>query len=305
MRTTKYYKRIRTGGKIIKALFRALFLLGVGFVMLYPILFMISNSLKSVSDALDPTVVWIPSGTDLFNFKMAFKLLNFKDTLVNTLLLVVPCVIIQVITCLFVSYGFARFEFRFKGLLFGLLVFSLIVPVQTYIIPLYVNMKTMNLLNTYWQFYIMALLGTGIRSGLYIYIFRQYFRGLPKELEEAAYLDGCNPLRTFLHIMVPNVKGAILVVFVLSFVWYYNDYTLTGMLLNSDYPLSIALTGASTALNNTVQGMVGQTIGSDIKLLSDSILSAACLIVAMPLIGVYVAVQKHFTEGIERSGLVG
>ena len=305
MKTTNYYKRIRTGGNIIKSLFRALFLMGVGFVMLYPILFMISNSFKSVSDALDPTVVWIPSGTDMFNFKMAFKLLKYKDALMNTLILVVPCVIIQVITCLFVSYGFARFEFRFKGLLFGLLVFSLIVPVQSYIIPLYVNMKTMNLLNTYWQFYIMALLGTGIRSGLYIYIFRQYFRGLPKELEEAAYLDGCNPLRTFLHIMVPNVKGAILVVFVLSFVWYYNDYTLTGMLLNSNYPLSIALTGVSTALNNTVQGMVGQTIGSDIKLLSDSILSAACLIVALPLIGVYVAVQKHFTEGIERSGLVG
>ena len=305
MRTMKYYKQIRTGGNIIKALFRALFLMGVGFVMLYPILFMISNSFKSVSDALDPTVVWIPSGTDLFNFKMAFKLLGYKDALKNTLILVMPCVIIQVITCLFVSYGFARFEFRFKGLLFGLLVFSLIVPVQTYIIPLYVNMKTLHLLDTYWQFYLMAALGTGIRSGLYIYIFRQYFRGLPKELEEAAYLDGCNPLRTFLHIMVPNVKGAILVVFVLSFVWYYNDYTLTGMLLNSDYPLSIALTGVSTALNNTVQGMVGQTIGSDIKLLSDSILSAACLIVALPLIGVYVAVQKHFTEGIERSGLVG
>ena len=305
MKTTKYYKQIRTGGNIIKGLFRALFLMGVGFVMLYPILFMISNAFKSVSDALDPTVVWIPSGTALFNLQMAFKLLGYKDALKNTLILVMPCVIIQVITCLFVSYGFARFEFRFKGLLFGLLVFSLIVPVQSYIIPLYVNMKTMHLLDTYWQFYIMALLGTGIRSGLYIYIFRQYFRGLPKELEEAAYIDGCNPLRTFLHIMVPNVKGAILVVFVLSFVWYYNDYTLTGMLLNNDYPLSIALTGTSTALNNTVQGMVGQTIGSDIKLLSDSILSAACLIVALPLIGVYVAVQKHFTEGIERSGLVG
>ena len=305
MRTMKYYKQIRMGGNIIKSVFRALFLMGVGFVMLYPILFMISNSFKSVSDALDPTVVWIPSGTDMFNFKMAFKLLKFSDTMKNTLLLVVPCVVIQVITCLFVSYGFARFEFRFKGLLFGLLIFSLIVPVQTYIIPLYVNMKNMHLLNTYWQFYIMAALGTGIRSGLYIYIFRQYFRGLPKELEEAAYLDGCNPLRTFLHIMVPNVKGAILVVFVLSIVWYYNDYTLTGMLLNSDYPLSISLTGVSTALNNTVQGMVGQTMGSDIKLLSESILSAACLIVALPLIGVYVAVQKHFTEGIERSGLVG
>lgn len=305
MTKEKRYRLVRKSGSALKSLFRTLFLLGVGFVMLYPILFMISNAFKSVNDALDPTVVWIPSGMELFNFKMAFRLLGYKDALKNTLLIVLPSVLIQVASCLFISYGFARFKFRFKKFLFGLLIFSLIVPVQSYIIPLYVNLKTMHLFDTYFQFYLQAALGTGIRSGLYIFIFRQFFRNLPKELEEAAYLDGCNPLGTFLKIMVPNMKGAILIVFVFSFVWYYNDYTMTGMLLNSNFPLSIALTNVSTALGNTVQNMAGQLVGSDIKLLGDSILSAACLIVALPLIGVYIAVQKHFTEGIERSGVVG
>lgn len=305
MKSQKRYRSIRKTTSALKSLCRALFLLGVGFVMLYPILFMVANSFKSVNDTLDPTVVWIPSGIELFNFKMAFQLLDYPEALKNTLLIVLPCVLIQVASCLFIAYGFARFQFRFKKFLFGLLIFSLVVPVQSYMIPLYVNLKTMHLFDTYFQFYLQAALGTGIRSGLYIFIFRQFFRNLPKELEEAACIDGCNPLGTFFKIMVPNMKGAILIVFVFSFVWYYNDYTMTGMLLNSDYPLSIALTNVSTALGNTVQNMAGQLAGSDIKLLSDSILSAACLLVALPLIGVYIAVQKHFTEGFERSGIVG
>ena len=90
-----------------------------------------------------------------------------------------------------------------------------------------------------------------------------------------------------------------------SVVWYYNDYSLTGMLLNKNFPLSIALTGVSTSLGNQLQNMSGLTTGSDIKLLSDSILSAACLITALPLIGFYAVVQKYFTGGIERTGIVG
>lgn len=305
MRDFKNRRALRRGMSVGKGLLRGLFLLGVGFVMLYPILFMLSNSFKGVSDALDPTVVWLPKSPGLYSFKMAFQLLDYGAALKNTLLIVVPCVLIQVASCLFIAYGFARFKFRLQKPLFGLLIFSMIVPVQSYIIPLYVNLKAMHLFDTYLQFYLQAALGTGIRSGLYIFVFRQFLRNLPSELEEAAFLDGCNPIQTFFRIIVPNMKGAILIVFVFSLVWYYNDSTLTGMLLNSDFPLSIALTNVSTTLNNTVQNMSGQAIGSDIKILSDSILSAACLIVALPLIGVYAVVQKHFTEGIERSGIVG
>ena len=295
----------KTGAaKWIKAIVRAVFLLGVGFVMVYPVLFMLSNSLKTVSDTFDPTVVWIPTKFTLYNFKMAFSLMNYGEALKSTLTILVPSVVLQVVSCLFISYGFARFDFKGKKWLFGLLIFNIIVPVQTYMIPLYVNLQSMHLLNTTWQFYIQAALGTGIRSGLYIFILRQFFRNMPAELEEAACIDGCSPLGTFLRVMVPNVIPAILTVTVFSVVWYYNDYTLSGMLLNSKFPLSVTVTGVSTVLSNRLQNMAGQTVGADLKLLSDSILSAACLIVVLPLIGMYVVVQRYFTEGVDRTGIV-
>ncbi|MBQ4102380.1 MAG: carbohydrate ABC transporter permease [Oscillospiraceae bacterium] len=291
--------------KLLLSLFRSVFLLGVGFVMLYPVLFMTSESFKTVSDTFDPTVIWIPSSFQLYNFKMAFDLMNYGQALINTVTILIPSVILQVASCLFISYGFARFKVRGINFFFGLLIFSIIVPVQSYMIPLYVNLQSMHLLNTSWQFYLQALLGTGIRSGLYIFILRQFFKNLPKELEEAAYIDGCNPFFTFLYVTMPNVKPAILTITVFSVVWYYNDYVLSGMLLNDHFPLSVTLTGVSTALNNQLQNMAGQTLGADIKLLSDAILAAACLIVVLPLISLYLVVQRYFTEGVERTGIVG
>ena len=96
----------------VKSILRTVFLVGVGFVMLYPVLFMLSNSFKSVNDTLDPTVVWIPSGFNLFSFKTALELLKFGESFKNTLLIVLPCVIFQVVSCLFIAYGFARFRFN-------------------------------------------------------------------------------------------------------------------------------------------------------------------------------------------------
>lgn len=290
---------------LLKSVIRAIFLLGTGFIMLYPVLFMLSSSFKTVQDTFDPTVVWIPTGLNLYNFKMAFQLIGYSEAMKSTLRILVPSVLLQVASSLFVAYGFARFQFKGKSALFGLLLFNIIVPTQTYMIPLYVNLQSMHLLNTTWQFYIQAALGTGIRSGLYIFILRQFFRNMPKELEEAAFIDGCGPMRTFLRVMVPNVTPAILTVTVFSVVWYYNDYVLSGMLLNDKFPLSVAVTGVSTALNNQLQNMAGQTMGADIKLLSDSILAAACLIVVLPLIAMYVLVQRFFTESVERTGIVG
>ena len=291
--------------QVFFSLFRAVFLLGVGFVMMYPVLFMLSSSFKTVSDTFDPTVIWIPSDFQLYNFKMAFNLLHYDKALANTLIIVIPSVILEICSCLLAAYGFARFKVRGRGLLFGILIFSIIVPVQSYMIPFYVNARALHLLNTKWQFWVYAALGAGIRSGLYIFILRQFFRNLPKELEEAAYMDGCNPFFTFLYVTMPNVKPAILTIAVFSAVWYYNDYTYTGMLMSEDFPLSVALTNVSTALNNKLQNMAGQVVGADIKLLSDSILAAACLIVVLPIISLYLVVQKYFTEGVERTGIVG
>lgn len=291
--------------KWIKIAVRSVFLLGTGFIMLYPVLFMLSGSFKTVQDTFDPTVVWIPSGFSIYNFQVAFRLLDFSAAFKNTMSILIPSVILQIASSLFIAYGFARFDFKFKSILFGLLIFNIIVPAQTYMIPLYVNLGRMNLMNSTLQFYLQAAFGTGIRSGLYIFILRQFFRNMPKELEEAALIDGCGPMRTFLKVMVPNVVPAILTVTVFSIVWYYNDHLLSGMLLNNNFPLSVAVTGVSTALNNRLQNIAGQGIGADLKLLSESILSAACLMVVLPLIAMYVLVQRYFTESVERTGIVG
>lgn len=286
-------------------LVRAVFLLGVGFVTLYPVIYMVSASFMSVNDTLNPTVVWLPSGLNWFNFRKAFELLKYGETLINTVKLVVPCVLLQVISSLFISYGFARFKFRGRTVLFILLIFNMIVPAKCYMIPTYVLMSNLKLLDSYLQFYVQAVLGVGIRSALYIFILRQFFMNMPKELEEAAFIDGCNPMQTFLRVMVPNVFSALLTITVFSFVWYYNDYTMSGMLLNKNFPLAVQITNVSSALDASVQYMTGQAMIADIKILKASILAAACLITVLPLIIAYIFVQRHFTEGIERTGIVG
>lgn len=291
--------------KVGGGLFRTIFLLGVGYVTLYPLLFMISTSFMSVSDTLDATVVWLPSGLNWFNFQKAFDLMQYGEALKNTLSIVLPCVALQVVSCVFIAYGFARFKVPGLAVLFAILLFNIIVPSNCYIIPVYVLMTELKLINTVWQFYIQALLGVGIRSALYIFIIRQFFRTMPKELEEAAFIDGCNPLQTFLRIMVPNIKPAILTVSVLSLVWYYNDSSTIGMLLNGNYPLSVAVTAVGSALETSMQYLTGQAITADLKILRSSILAAACLIVVLPITVIYILVQKHFTEGIERTGIVG
>lgn len=284
---------------------RTIFLLGVGYVTLYPMLLMISSSFMSVSDTLDATVVWLPSGLNWFNFQKAFELMKYGEALKNTITIVLPCVVLQVVSCVFIAYGFARFKVPGLGVLFAILLFNIIVPTDCYIIPVYVLMSKLKLVNTVWQFYIQALLGAGIRSALYIFIIRQFFRTMPKELEEAAFIDGCNPFQTFMRIMVPNIKPAILTVSVLSLVWYYNDSSTIGMLLNGNYPLSVAVTSVGAALETSLQYLTGQSVSTDLKLLKGSILAAACLIMVLPITAVYILVQKHFTEGIERTGIVG
>lgn len=292
-------------GISITHIVRTFFLLGVGFITLYPVIYMISASFMSVEDTLNPITIWLPSSLNWSNFQNAFELLDYSATLKNTFLFVVPCVVLQIVSCLFISYGFARFKFKGRNILFVLLIFNILVPPKCYIIPTYVFMSDLQLLDSYAQFYIQAALGVGIRSALYIFILRQFFKNMPKELEEAAHIDGCNPFQIFIKIMVPNVSSALLTVTVFSFVWYYNDYTMSGMLLNSKFPLAVEITNVSHALDASAQYMTGQASIADMKILRASILAAACLITVIPLILLYIFVQRYFTEGVERTGIVG
>lgn len=306
---------------IIAKIFRFLFLLGMSYVLLYPVLFLLSNAFRAPIDRLDPTIIWIPKTLTLSNFAYADELIGFKDSILKTLGILVPSVIIQVFVCLMVAYGFSRFQFKGRNILFACLIFTIIVPTSTIIIPLYVKFRyfdfffigqllrsfnhgeavTINILNTNWPFYIMAATGVGIRSGLYIYMIRQFFSGMPKELEEAAYVDGCNPFSTFLRIMVPNVGSIIIVIVLFSVVWYWNDYYLSVMFFQDNYPLSVGVTVLQDRLSLLSESMSAENMA----LAESSILEAACFVVILPPLVIYIFTQKFFTESITRTGLVG
>ena len=305
------------GTRIITFVFRCFFLVGLSFVMLYPILFMFSGAFKSAIDVYDLSVVWLPKNYSLEAMGLALDALDFQNAFIKTLIILVPSVLLQVASSILAAYAFARFKFPFQKLMFVLLIFSIIVPTSSIIIPLFTQFNdysflgisgffgvSINFLNTPVPFYVMAATGFGIRSGLYIFILRQFFSAIPKELEEAALIDGAGNATTFVKVMLPNAVNAIVTVTILSVVWYWNDYYMSAMFLNSNFPLSVQL----TMLNSSLVTLADRSSGiasTTLYLLRDSVVESACLVVSAPLIAVYIFFQKYLVESIEKTGIVG
>ena len=222
-------KRLR---EIIWPFFRFFILFGLGFVILYPLIYMLSCAFRESSDMTDPTVMWITRHYTLDIIRETINAMDFGNTLLNTLKLNIGCSVVQVISCAITGYGFARFKFRGKSIMFGIVIMMILVPAQIISLPLYTQFRyfgikgifSINLIDSMACMYLPAATGNGIRSGLMILIFRQFFRGMPKELEDAAYLDGCGPFGTFLRVMMPNALSSLLTVFLFSVVFYWNDY---------------------------------------------------------------------------------
>lgn len=289
---------------ILKVALRTAFLIGMGYVMLYPILYMLSSAFKDAADVYDPTVIWIPKHYSLTAMKLALQYLHYGKSILSTLKMLVPCVAFQIVSTLFAAYGFARFRFKERGIYMGILIFTIIVPVQTIILPLYCNFYSAKLIGSYWPMYLMALLGMGIRSGLYIMIMRQFFKNMPMELEEASMIDGCGPIKTFLVIMLPNVIPAMVTILVFSIVWYWNDYYQSMMFLQTQAPLSVQMTDLGSLVDSAGQNLSWITT-QDLWLLHESVLVCGCLLVMAPLLVMYILLQRFFVESVERTGIVG
>ena len=185
-------------------LLRAAILIGVGYVILSPVIGIIVNSISSNKDAYNPMVFVLPQFPTLERYALAIERMNYFPTMFRDLLYTLTLTALQLLVCSMVGYGFARFDFPLKKLLFGCVVVMIVIPAHTIMLPLYMTFKsfdpfgivsaikgTPGIMGTVVPMYIMTLLGCGVRSGLYIYIFNQFFRGLPKEIEEAALVDGC------------------------------------------------------------------------------------------------------------------
>ena len=291
--------------------FRFVIVFGLAFVILYPILYMISTAIRPQSEMNDPSVMWIPKTIRFDNFKEIWKSMEYPKTLWNTLVLNIVSSVLQVATCAMTGYGFARFKFKGKNLLFGIVILQIIVPMQIILIPQFMQFRyfdlfglsnalladTINLVDTNWVMYIPAVFCNGIRAGLFIYLFRQFFRGLPKELEDAAYLDGCGPFKTFVSVMVPNAASSFLTVFIFSIVWYWNDYYVSSMYFTQGNTISLKIKSVAQDISMLLYG--------EVRNASEFIvwMEAGCLLAIIPIIIMYVFLQKYFTEGIAKAGL--
>ncbi|MBR2284411.1 MAG: carbohydrate ABC transporter permease [Ruminococcus sp.] len=289
--------------------FRFVILFGLGFVIMYPLIYMISCTFRERSDMTDPTVMWIPRHYTLKILKETITAMDFWHTLRTTLVLNIGCSMVQVVSCAITGYGFARFKFKGKGLLFGIVIMMILVPTQVISLPLYSQFRffgigplKVNLIDTMWTMYLPALTANGIRAGLMIFIFRQFFRGLPKELEDAAYIDGCGPFMTFVRVMIPNAASSFLTVFLFSVVWYWNDYYVSSTFFTNTKTVALMLQNLDTELKLRLFNDATVEISPREQIVWKE---AGCLISIAPILILYVFLQKYFTEGIARSGITG
>ncbi len=306
---------IRAGGSIGYKLFRGVLLASLCFVILHPVLYMTSVAFRQSSDLYDPTVIWIPKHFTVENLLASIDTLDYWGKMSNTILFSLASTVLSVISCALAGYGFARFSFKLKTLLFVCLLFTIIVPPQTVSIPLYLQYSdfnllgigsiiktftgadTVNLLDSPMTLFIPAALGNGLRSGILIYMFQQFFRGMPAALEDAAYIDGCGAFSTFIRIIVPNASGSFLVGSLLTFVWYYNDYYFTSMYFSSPPTISVALANLKGDLG------FSSTMEDPYSIITQ--LQAGCLLTIIPMVIAFLFLQKRFIKSIQSSGIVG
>lgn len=305
--------------KILLNIFVYFFFITAGYVIAYPFLYILIGSFKGLSDFYDPTVTWIPKHLTFENLKVAIVVLDFWKTMLITLVYVLIPALVQFCTCAIPAYGLARFKFRLKPLLLSVLFINMLVPVTMIIIPTYVNYKQLDLfgilgfianhsgfdirpdiLDTPLVFLLPALFGVGLKGGLFIYIYMQFFKNLPKELEEAAYIDGAGPIKTFLSIMVPSCGSSAVVVLIFSLIWNWCDYYLPQMYLSENFPIGTALNQLGSKLGIILAGTVGETSAS-----TNGILIASCFLFLCPMMIFYCILQDKFNKSIATTGLVG
>ena len=280
-------------------------LICIGFIYLYPILYMFSTSFMNRDDLLDSSVKWIPSTLFLQNYIDAGKSMDFWVSLLKGIAIAGVPTLCNVAVCMLVGYGFARFEFKGKKILMGLLIFSYILPSQVTMIPTYVLYNNMKIVGTLWAFVLPAIFGNGLNSAIFILIFYQFFRQVPKVLIEAAQIDGAGYFKSFVKIAIPSAGPAILTVFLFSFVWYWNESYLTSLYvqgLSSDsfwVNLVVQLSNFDTSFNSRAQ--TGDTATN----LNECVHMAATALSVLPLLIMYFFLQKHFVESIDRAGITG
>lgn len=292
MRISEKSKKL--AGRSAWALVRAVIILGLCYVILYPFFVKTVTAFMPYQDLLDPTVRFVPKHFTLDNLRTVFSRLDYGRTLLNTSLLSVGTALLTTMISSFVAYGFARYAFKGNGLLFAGVILTLIVPPQTIIIPLFLRFRFfagfLNLLDTPLPIMILSLTGLSLKNGLFIFMLRQFYKNLPHELEEAAWLDGCGAMDTYFRVMLPSARTLLITVFLLSLSWNWTD-TLYAPLFLPGVQLFANMVGMSASGESPIMAGIMQNLGA--------------LLAVMPLALIYIVLQKFFVQSVERAGIVG
>lgn len=291
---------------------RSILLIGLCFVILFPTIQQILQALRAPEDVNNPAVIWIPETWSLLNIRIAALVLDYKNALINTVKLSFISMILQIASTALAGYAFSRLRFKGSNILFIFVILTIIVPPQALSLAQYFYFRGMGLLGKEGSIYLMSGLGMGIRSGIFIYIFRSFFRGLPKELEESAIIDGASVFRTFWNVMLPNARGAIVTVGLFAFVWQWNDayYVKIFEVSTANFPLlTMRLLNAAEGMYASLfytgaLNLIGQDVWANPVFLA-LISNVSALLMMLPLLIMYLFVQKSFVESIERTGIVG
>ena len=347
-------------GNIAIAIFRLVLMVGISYIVIFPFVSKITSSIMAPEDFIDVTVRLVPKHISFDIYEAIVKELGYLDALGNTFILSFSTAVVQMLICSLIGYGFAKFKFRGRNLIFVLVMVTMIIPhqtlqhsmylefrnfdilgivrllkgggiqifdwnvmelgegvanffaglnvlpdgieigVDTYGEPIMMQFKQsgINIANSYLPLILMSATGLAFKNGLYIFMLRQFFRGIPDELEESAYMDGCGTFRTFVQIILPLSIPMMVTVFLFAFCWQWTD----------DFYVGLLNTGISTS-NQLLVDLVGE-VPSSLKLgyagqsLYETAIRNTCgLMIIAPLVVLYAFCQNFLVQGIEQSGL--
>jgi multiple sugar transport system permease protein len=266
-------------------------------------------------DLYDPTIIIVPRNFTTENYRLVSSLISFWRILLNSLFIAGLSSLLQVASTTLVGYGFARFKFPLKKFWFACVLLVIIVPPQTISSSLYLNFRffdvfgiiklikgsSINLQNSIIPYILLCATGMGLKSGLYVYMTRQYFRNIPKELEEAAYVDGCGTFSTFFKIMLPDARPILTSCFLFSFVWQWTDSFYAKMFLGNMPLLSNKLPSIVMLLNDYYVSIYGS--GQVSTAYGMMMTSTGMLMAIIPLLIIYIISQRGFVESLSQTGI--
>ncbi len=318
---------------IVVKLFRFIFLLGIAYVVLYPFFTKIAGSFMAPEDFVDVTVRLIPKHFSVDIYKAIWTDLGYVEAFANTLFISTLCSLLQTFTCCVIAYGLAKYKFKGNGIIFLLVILTMLVPHKTLqasmslkftyfdicgifsflsggasvgvdaidgilsSIKLLNAPEGFNLMNTYAPLIILSVTGLAFKNGLYIFLLRQFFRGIPDSLEESAYIDGSGDFRTFIQIILPISVPMMITVFLFAFCWQWTDSYYANMFFTNPNKAPLVLSkivGIPKTLDTDYAGQ---------NLYETAIRNTCGIMIIFPLVIMYVFLQRYLVEGIERSGL--